>query len=72
MDETIIKAILNLQNTQVKSVLVTIIRTEGSTPRGRGTQMLVLATGQIIGTIGGGTTEALIYKRALALWTVDK
>ncbi|MDR3583899.1 MAG: XdhC family protein [Desulfosporosinus sp.] len=71
MDETIIQAILNLQNTQVKSVLATIIRTEGSTPRDLGTQMLVMATGQIIGTIGGGTTEALISKRALALLTVD-
>lgn len=71
MDETIIHAILNIQNTQVNAVLATIIRTEGSTPRDLGTQMLVIETGQIIGTIGGGTAERLITKRALALSTAD-
>lgn len=67
LDKTILQAILNSQNTQVKAVLATIIQTEGSTPRGLGTQMLVLETGQVIGTIGGGTAEKLISKRALGL-----
>ncbi|MDR3541607.1 MAG: XdhC family protein [Desulfosporosinus sp.] len=71
MDEIIIQAILNLQNTQVKAVLATIIHTEGSTPRDLGTQMLIIETGQIIGTIGGGTAEKLISKKALALLNVD-
>ena len=71
MDETIIQAILNIHNRQVKAVLATIIRTEGSTPRDLGTQMLVIETGQTIGTIGGGTAEKLITKRAVALSNAD-
>jgi len=71
LDETIIQAIINAQNTQVKAVLATIIRTEGSTPRDLGTQMLVMETGQTIGTIGGGTAEKLITKQALALSTAE-
>lgn len=71
MDETIIRAIINLQKTQVKAVLATIIRTEGSTPRDRGIQMLIMENGQTIGTIGGGTAEKLIVKRVGALMTVD-
>ncbi|SPF40665.1 Xanthine and CO dehydrogenases maturation factor, XdhC/CoxF family [Candidatus Desulfosporosinus infrequens] len=71
MDETIIQTILNLQTTQAKAVLATIIRTEGSTPRGLGTQMLVMETGQIVGTIGGGTAERLVVPRALTLLRAD-
>lgn len=71
MDETIIQAIINTPNTPVNTVLATIIRAEGSTPRKPGTQMLVIDTGQIIGTIGGGTAEKLITKRAVELLTAD-
>ena len=39
------------------SVLVTIIRQSGSTPRGTGAQMLVSAEGLLCGTIGGGSVE---------------
>lgn len=69
MDETMLKAILNLQETQVKAVLATIIRTEGSTPRERGTGMLIMGNGRTIGTIGGGIAENTIFKRALVLLT---
>ncbi|TGE38129.1 XdhC/CoxI family protein [Desulfosporosinus fructosivorans] len=71
MDETMIQAICNLQDTEEKAVLATIIRTEGSTPRERGTHMLIMGNGPAIGTIGGGTAENLIFTRALALMTVD-
>ncbi len=71
MNETMIQAILNLQKTQVKAILATIIRTEGSTPRDRGTQMLIMGNGQTIGTIGGGTAENLVFKRASALLKID-
>lgn len=37
-----IRAICNLQDTKEKAVLATIIRTEGSTPRERGTHMLIM------------------------------
>lgn len=71
MDETMIQAILNLQNKKEKAVIATIISTEGSTPRDRGTKMLIIENGQTIGTIGGGTAENHIFKRALSLLTAD-
>lgn len=71
LDETIVQSILTIQNTEVKAALATIIRTEGSTPRDLGTQMLVIENGQTIGTIGGGTAEKLISKRALTFLTAD-
>jgi xanthine dehydrogenase accessory factor len=42
------------------AVLATIIRQEGSAPRGVGTKCLILEGGQIIGTIGGGHLEAKV------------
>ena len=43
------------------TVLVTIIRESGSTPRGEGAQMLVGAQGPLGGTIGGGNVENLFF-----------
>lgn len=39
------------------AVLVTIIASSGSTPRGAGSRMLVKADGTSIGTVGGGAVE---------------
>ena len=44
---------------QHDTVLATIIRESGSTPRGAGAQMLVNAQGPQAGTIGGGNVENL-------------
>jgi xanthine dehydrogenase accessory factor len=38
-------------------VLVTVIWSEGSVPRGAGANMLVTASGECVGTVGGGTLE---------------
>ncbi|MBP1627492.1 MAG: hypothetical protein H6Q00_1967 [Holophagaceae bacterium] len=46
-------------------VLATVIATEGSTPRGVGARMTVTAGGDITGTVGGGTVEAMTIKAAL-------
>lgn len=40
-----------------EAVLVTIIASSGSTPRGSGSRMLVKADGTIKGTVGGGAVE---------------
>ena len=45
-----------------KYILCTIIKKNGSAPRGVGTQMLVSSDNRIIGTIGGGCAEARGYK----------
>ncbi len=42
--------------------IATIIKSEGSTPRGLGTMMAVLEDGSIHGTIGGGTLEKYIIE----------
>ena len=41
-----------------KYILCTIIKKNGSAPRGVGTQMLVSSDNRIVGTIGGGCAEA--------------
>ena len=49
------------------TVLVTIIRESGSTPRGVGAQMLVNAQGPQAGTIGGGCSESAVMRQAYYL-----
>ena len=49
------------------TVLVTIIRRSGSTPRGTGAQMLAGAGGLLCGTIGGGSVEGNSIVLAQAL-----
>ncbi len=50
-----------------KVALVTVIRTKGSTPRHAGTHMLVSATGELVGTIGGGRVEHEVIQWARQL-----
>ena len=49
------------------TVLATIVRAAGSTPRGFGAQMLVDADGLLCGTIGGGSVEgeSIVFARSL-------
>lgn len=49
------------------TVLCTIIADNGSTPRGRGAQMLVGEQGLLCGTIGGGAVEGNTIAKAKAL-----
>lgn len=48
-------------------VLVSILSSSGSAPRGKGAQMLVGKPGRLCGTIGGGNVEYLAERRALEL-----
>jgi xanthine dehydrogenase accessory factor len=50
---------------EAPGAIVTIIATEGSTPRRAGAKMLVLPDGRILGSIGGGYTEAQIISHTL-------
>ena len=50
-------------------VLVTVIETHRSVPRGPGTKMLVFADGTCLGTIGGGEMEARVVSEALECLT---
>lgn len=48
-------------------MLLTVIAHNGSTPRGKGSQMLVDAQGRITGSIGGGAIEKYSEERAVKL-----
>jgi xanthine/CO dehydrogenase XdhC/CoxF family maturation factor len=47
------------------AVIATIVRTKGSTPREVGARMVVCASGQIHGTVGGGCGEADVWSEAM-------
>jgi xanthine/CO dehydrogenase XdhC/CoxF family maturation factor len=45
--------------------IATVVSTRGSTPRGVGAKMVVTASGEIIGTVGGGCGEAEVRREAV-------
>jgi xanthine dehydrogenase accessory factor len=49
------------------AVLVTVVATRGSVPRKAGAKMLVKKDGSTVGTIGGGSVEHSITRKALEL-----
>ncbi|KLU58844.1 putative xanthine dehydrogenase subunit A [Peptococcaceae bacterium CEB3] len=67
MEDTLIRSVVDTFKNRVHAVLATIVRTEGSTPREPGTRMLILADGQTVGTVGGGSTEQSVLARAKVL-----
>lgn len=48
-------------------MLVTILSGSGSSPRGKGAQMLVNIDGRMLGTVGGGPVEKLCEEKAIEL-----
>ncbi len=48
-------------------VLVTVVASSGSTPRGAGARMIINSTGRIYGTIGGGAVEYEAEKMSATL-----
>lgn len=51
------KQLMTSIETGQDAVMVTVIASLGSTPRGAGSRMLVKADGSVLGTIGGGAVE---------------
>ncbi|SDM55624.1 XdhC and CoxI family protein [Fictibacillus solisalsi] len=47
------------------AALATIVSTKGSTPRKKGSKMIITSTGALIGTIGGGCGEGEVIDKAL-------
>ena len=47
--------------------LCTVVATRGSTPQAAGARMLLLGSGQTIGTLGGGCVEAEVRQQAIKL-----
>jgi xanthine dehydrogenase accessory factor len=51
--------------------LCVLVRARGSTPQASGAAMIVLASGQTLGTLGGGCVEADVRTRALRLLSAN-
>jgi xanthine dehydrogenase accessory factor len=63
----ILEAAVRLAEAGEPVALVTVVATEGSTPRRPGTRMLVRGDGSHQGTVGGGRLEADLVARARAV-----
>ncbi len=63
--QSLYKKIADLENSNRKAVLCTIIATKGSAPRKVGAKMIVYSNGSIDGTIGGGALEKKVIEQAL-------
>lgn len=48
------------EEVDVPKAIITVIQTKGSVPRGAGAKMIVYRDGMIIGSIGGGCSEAAV------------
>ncbi len=64
IDDNILDEICKEKNVMM---LTTIIEKHGSCPRGVGTKMLIYENKEFIGTVGGGSIENAVYKKALEL-----
>jgi xanthine dehydrogenase accessory factor len=60
----VLEAALRADEAGEPAALVTVVSTEGSTPRKAGAKMVVFADGRAVGTIGGGCVEAEVVRRA--------
>ena len=65
MNKTVYQALAELEERNKVGVFCTIVRCQGSTPRGIGSKMIVYPDGTIIGTVGGGEVESRVIKEAL-------
>lgn len=57
--------IIEIENSNIKAALCTIIATKGSSPRKTGSKMIVYTNGKIDGTIGGGALEKKVIEQAI-------
>src|SRR5688572_27937448 len=64
MNEAVLPAAAAALERGEPAALVTIVRSNGSTPQRAGAKMLVFADGRIVGTIGGGCYESDAIARA--------
>ena len=52
------------EEADVPKAVVTVIESKGSSPRGAGAKMIVYADGRLLGSIGGGCSEAAVLTEA--------
>jgi xanthine dehydrogenase accessory factor len=62
--ESIYQALAEIEKSNLSAVLCTVTKSEGSTPRHKGSKMLVYPDGHFIGTVGGGDLEHRVLDEA--------
>ena len=65
--ESLTRNIVDCLNQGIPFALATIVSHKGSTPRTSGSKMVVLADGQLYGTIGGGLVEARVIEDCISM-----
>jgi xanthine dehydrogenase accessory factor len=65
-DDDLLRELLRARERRAPCALVTVAATRGSAPRAAGAKMIVYASGEITGTIGGGKFEALVIEESRA------
>ncbi|AOY76458.1 XdhC family aldehyde oxidoreductase maturation factor [Clostridium formicaceticum] len=60
----ILNQLMQMVDERENFVLATIVDMDGSTPRGKGSKMVIRRDGSIFGTVGGGKIEALTIQLA--------
>ena len=63
--KTIFQALRDLETAREAASLCTVVRSQGSTPRGSTSKMLVYPDGNTLGTVGGGELENRVIAAAL-------
>jgi xanthine dehydrogenase accessory factor len=64
--EKVYQAILEAVRAGKAAAVATVVEAVGSTPRGVGAKMLILADGESVGTVGGGEVESRVIEEAKA------
>ena len=64
MNNALLEELLAVRRKRIPCALVTVAETKGSVPRAAGAKMLVYASGETSGTVGGGKFEALVVADA--------
>lgn len=62
--DSIYQALAEIERLKESAVLCTVTKSEGSTPRHRGSKMLVYPDGRFLGTVGGGELENRVRDEA--------
>lgn len=65
--DPVLEAVVSAFATRRAGALATVVRARGSTPRSAGANMLILGSGDAVGTIGGGCGEADVLQAAQAV-----
>jgi len=68
----IFEEIVRLRRSGLKAALATIVARRGSTPRKDAAKMIILEDGSLIGSIGGGCTEADVCREAANVIRLEK